>query len=324
MLSEFSIIEKFFEPLTNGVKAAQNLKDDVAKISLKEDEELLISKDLIVEDVHFLRKDGADKIAAKLLLSNLSDIASTGAKPVYYMLGFSKNSNVDEKFVEDFCLSLKEIQDEYKISLIGGDTVKSIDKLFFSVTIFGIIKKNQNLSRKNAEDNDLIFVSGLIGAAHLGLSLKMKDKKISELKLEKNEKDAFLDKHFFPKPRINLGIELVKQKLSKCAIDISDGLLADLNHICTSSKMDAIIYQEKIPLASDKANFLDLVSGGEDYELIFTAKKSNKNKILQLAKKLKITLTCIGFLQKTNKNPKIKILNKNNKEINFKKYGYEH
>ncbi len=319
MLKEFSIIEKFFKPLTNGSIQAQNLEDDVAKIALKNNQQLVISKDLIVEDVHFLKSDGAKKIAAKLLLSNLSDIAAAGAKPLYYMIGFSKNNDVDEKFIKEFCLSLKNIQDEYKISLIGGDTVKSTDKLFFSITIFGVIQNNKTLSRKNGENGDLIFVSNSIGAAYLGLLLKGENRKKFN-----NEEQFFLDEHFYPKPQINLGLSLVKNNLSKCAIDISDGLLADLNHICQTSKMNAIIYQEKIPLASNKADFLQQISGGEDYQLIFTTKKINENKILQLAKKLKIKLTNIGYLQKNNKNPQIKILDKNNQEIKFKKYGYEH
>ncbi len=324
-IAEFALIDKYFKPLATNSKASQGLRDDVARISLEKDEELIISKDLIFEDVHFLLKDGAAKIAAKLMLSNLSDIASSGSTPKYYMLGFSKNDKLSENFYKEFCDELKKIQKKYKISLIGGDTIKSSEKLFFSLTIFGISKKNKVLARKNAKDKDLIFVSGSIGDAYLGLLSKTRPEIIFN---KKNEK-YFLDRHFSPSPRISLGQELVKQNLSKCAIDISDGLLADLNQICKESLLEAVIYKDKIPFSKqaseviEQINFRNLISGGDDYELIFTAKKENKNKILQLAKKLKIELNHIGFLKKTN-SVKITILDNKNREIKFEKYGYQH
>ncbi len=318
-MREFNLIEKFFKPLTNNSYAAQNLLDDVAKISLKKDEELVLSKDVFVEDVHFLKKDGGFKIASKLLRTNLSDLASSGATPLFYMLGFSKNSDTDEKFCREFTLGLKSVQDEFNLSLIGGDTVKS-KKLFFSVTIFGVVKRDQNLSRKNAKIGDLIFVSGTIGDAFIG------------------RKTAFdqhtINRHFFPTPRIKLGKELLKRNLSNCAIDISDGLLADLNHICQASKLDANIHLEKIPFSSSAQKFfetnskikpLDLLSGGDDYEIIFSSSAKNQKEILALSKKLKLNLACIGeFKKPANKNYSVNLFNSSKKKISVKKLGYEH
>ncbi|MBM5782611.1 MAG: thiamine-phosphate kinase [Pelagibacterales bacterium] len=329
-LEEFSLIKKFFKPLTNNSKSSQNLSDDVAKISLDPNKELVISKDLMVENVHFLESDGAFKIASKLLLSNLSDIASSGATPLYYTLGFSKNNKTNLKFVKDFCDGLKSVQDQFKLTLIGGDTVKS-KQLFFSVTIFGVIEKNKILSRLNAKNEDLIFVSGTIGDAFLGLN----QNKITKFKtLDDKEKNYLLNRHFFPNPRIKLGKELLENNLSQCACDVSDGLFADLKNICESSNLDAEIYLDKIPLSKAAKNLIqkdksinvqDLSSAGEDYELIFTVKKQNQNKILSLAKKLNLNLTCIGSMKKTtNKKPKIILFGDNNKKIKIKKYGYEH
>jgi len=325
-IAEFSIIDEFFKPLTNSIAAAQNLTDDVAKISLKKGEELVISKDMIVEDVHFLRKDGGFKIASKLLRSNLSDIAAAGAKPIYYMLGFSKDNKMDKKFFTEFARGLKESQDEFGLSLIGGDTVKTSGKLFFSITIFGIVKKNQNLLRKNGKNGDIIFVSGNIGDAAIGLMLSQD----SKLDLSVEEKKYFLAQHFFPIPRIKLGQAIALNNLSRCAIDVSDGLLADLQHICNESNLSAFIYQSRIPLTITKKTLLknisplDLISAGDDYELIFTAKKSAEKKILQLAKALKIKITAIGYLKNAIKKPSITILDNDDKPINFSKYGYQH
>lgn len=316
-MREFQLIEKFFKPLTKGAKAAQNLADDVAKISLKKDEELIISKDMFVEDVHFLRADGAFKIASKLLRTNLSDLASAGATPLYYMLGFSKNKNLDEKFLSEFARGLETTQNEFNLCLIGGDTVSS-DKLFFSITIFGKIKKGQTLSRNQAKAGDLIFVSGSIGDAGIGL--------VSQ------DSQYLTNRHFFPTPRIELGKKLLEKKLSSCAIDVSDGFLADLNHICSASKLSAEIQLEKIPFSKEAKNFLqknpkknplDLLSSGDDYELIFVVNPKNLKKIPALSEALKLDLTCVGEFKKSQKF-EIDLRDQKNKKIKIEKFGYEH
>ena len=328
-MQEFNIINTKFKPLANHNIAARGLADDVAKISLKKDEELVISKDLMVEDVHFLRQDGGFKIAAKLLLSNLSDLAAAGAKPAYYMLGFSKNKQINNKFLEDFTKGLKSVQDEFKLDLIGGDTVSS-EKLFFSITIFGIIKKDKILSRDAAKDGDLIFVSGNIGDAFLGLQIKQNP----QLKSEKKSKEYLLNRHFFPTPRISLAQNLLQKNLSKCAIDVSDGLFSDLRHICQESKLDAEIFLEKIPLSLEakifleknpQINILDLLSGGDDYELIFSTNQKNKKKVFNLARQLNLDITAIGrFIKNSNKKSEIALYDQNNNQIKIKKFGYEH
>lgn len=316
-MQEFELIEKIFKPLSDK-KSSFNLNDDIARISLKTDEELIVSKDLLIENTHFLRDDCGYKIAKKSLLSNLSDIASSGATPIYYMLGFGKNNNLNNNFYKNFAKGLEEIQKEFKIKLIGGDTVNS-KEIVISITIFAKTKKNKILLRNNAKSDDLIFVSGFIGDSYLGLKNK--------------ENKYFHDRHFFPSPRINLGEKLLKNNLSKCAIDISDGFFLDLQRVCKSSKLTAEIFLNKIPISleakkhlkNNKITIFDLLSGGEDYELIFTANKKNKEKILQLAKNLKINLTCVGNFKKTLDNKcNINLLDDKNNHIEIKKLGYEH
>ncbi len=316
-MQEFQLINKIFKPLTEGHEASRNLADDVAKISPKKNEELVISKDLLVENVHFLKKDGGFKIASKLLRANLSDLAAAGATPLYYMLGFSKNKHLDKKFLHEFARGLKAVQDEFSLSLIGGDTVSS-DQLFFSVTIFGSVKKGKILSRNAAKSGDLIFVSGSIGDAFLGLSC---------------QENFLRNRHFFPTPRIDLGKKLLEKSLSKCAIDVSDGLLADLRHICEESKLDAQIFLDKIPLSKSakselirgKAKILDLLSGGDDYELIFSVNPKNYKKVMALSKLLKLDLTCIGeFKNSPRKKFEISLHDQKNQKIKITKFGYEH
>ncbi len=322
-MREFQLIEKYFKPLAKSCPAAQNLDDDVAKIALAQNEELIISKDVFVEDVHFLLKDGGFKIASKLLRTNLSDLASAGAKPLYYMLGFAKNNSTDEKFLREFTRGLKAIQNEFGINLIGGDTVKS-DRLFFSVTIFGSVLKNSAMSRSKAKSGDLIYVSGTIGDAFLGLHCYKKSQKNSKL----------LQRHFFPTPRINLGQKLIAEKISQCAIDVSDGLIADLEQICRASKLSAEIEINKIPLSLSAQKFLqknsaikveDLISGGDDYELIFSVNRKNRHKVSEIAKRLQLDLTCIGEFKKSSSQKNIVTLFDDKKrKIKIKKTGYEH
>ncbi len=320
-MQEFSIIENFFKPLTNNQEAARGLIDDAAKFSLEPNQELIISKDLFTEDVHFLASDSPFKIASKLLRTNLSDLAASGATPLYYMLGFSKNSKLDQNFYQEFARGLKSVQDEFDISLIGGDTISS-KTLTFSITIFGTVKKGEILSRTAAQNNDLIFVSGFIGDAFLGL------------KLENQTSEYFSNQLFFPQPRISLGQALLSEKLSKCAIDISDGLLADLKHLCQASHLEANINLEQIPISAsakkilaENKNFtiLDLISGGDDYELIFSAPKEKQDKIFALAKKLNLNITRIGSFKKPDsENYEVNLFDQHNQKITIKKFGYEH
>ena len=328
-MQEFELISKFFKQLTKGFLGAQNLADDVAKIALKPDEELVISKDVFVEDVHFFADEDPKKISSKLLLTNLSDIASSGAKPLYYMLGFGKSKKFTSQFYTKFVSGLKEIQEKFAICLIGGDTA-SAAKSFFSVTIFGVAKKGKILSRLNAKDGDLIFVSGSIGDSAIGFKVRSGELKIQN----KNEKNFFLNRHFFPEARIELGKKLIEKNLSKCATDVSDGLFADLRNICNSSNLDAEIFLDAVPISdlmkkflekNPNQNILDLLSFGDDYELIFTANLKDEKKIFALSKELNLNISCIGKMtKKTKKLPKLRLFNSLGKRIKIKKFGYEH
>ncbi len=327
MSKEFEIIKKYFLPLTHNSKAAGALKDDAALVKINPKKELVISKDLSIEDIHFKRSYGAKLIAEKLLISNLSDLAASGAKPLYYMLGFSQNNKLDEKFIKEFVSGLKKVGDEFKLDLIGGDSVQVTDKLCFSATIFGEVDVNKSLKRSGAKDGDLIFVSGNIGDSFLGLHLLQK--KISCK--NQNHKKYLINRHLLPTPQIKLGMELVKNNNSS-AIDVSDGFLSDLKHICEASNLDAVVHQNLIPISdaakdSIKENNIDLnqlLSGGEDYELIFTAPKKDQKNIEKLSKKLGIKITQVGSLKKTKSNPKIQLLDSKGKEIKISKYGWQH
>jgi len=351
-MKEFELIEKIFTPLAKSPKKINSLdpniltkfdslclQNDVALIELDSKRNLVLSKDLMCEGVHFLKSDGGFEIASKLLLSNLSDIASSGATPLCYMLGFTKNNSLPKKFYTEFGRALSKIQNQYNIRLIGGDTSNS-ELLHYSITIFGVASKDQLLLRQNAQNGDLIFVSNAIGDAYLGLNLKLKNSP----NLKTYEK-KLLEKHFYPQPRTELSKQLLEQNLSKCATDISDGLMTDLTNICNASKLNAQIFLSQIPISSSALKYLqknsdlsklDLLSGGDDYELIFSVNPKNVNKIQKLSNKLDLALTCIGKFtnekftkKKYSKKFNVFLFNspKNispDNIINLNKKGYEH
>ncbi len=326
-MDEFNIIKKYFYPLTNNCPQSLSLGDDVAYLK---DKNLVVSSDLMTENIHFKITDGAFNIANRLIRSNISDIASSGAKPLYYTLNFTKNNKIDENFIKEFSAALAVNNQKFNINLIGGDSSKSDNNLFFSITIFGESQK-YILSRNNAINQNLIFTSGYIGDAFLGRIIAEK-----QLNISNHEEDAqyLINRYYNPEPRVSLGLELVQQQLSRCAIDISDGLLADLNQICLSSKIKANIFYNKIPISkaakniiknNPNINYQDLMSGGDDYELIFTIKKENIAELDLLSKKLNIKLTNIGYFTTKNMNSEDNIqLFKDNKLIKINKLGYEH
>lgn len=340
-MKEFDLINKFLKPLSASKNLSRGLLDDTASISIKNPSELIVSKDILVEDTHFKLSDQAYNIAYKALQVNLSDIASSGAKPIGYLLGIGKNSKLADNFFHEFCRGLKDVQKEFNIHLYGGDTVNSPIN-FFSITIFAKTLKNQILIRKNAKSGDLIFVSGTIGDAGLGLELLKQNNQQNNQKYRE-----LILRHLRPTARIKLGEQLLKNKISKSAIDISDGLLADIEKICMSAKLDAEIFTQNIPISKSAINFLknnqqyptqNLLISGDDYELAFSVKSKDLQKILDLSKKLTLNLTCIGQFKKPQKNNKPQILFKNSvfyekifksNNIKFdltklKNFGYEH
>ncbi|MDA9817985.1 thiamine-phosphate kinase [Flavobacteriaceae bacterium] len=329
-MKEFCIINKYFQPLYK--KNTYNF-DDSCLIKQHPLQETICSKDLMVEDVHFKLSHGGYQIAKKLLAINLSDLAASGAKPSSYILGVSFGKNCDEKFISDFASGLNDVQKIYNIHLIGGDTTKNSSSTFFSLTIFGFRPKNAaKLQIDQAKENDDIYISGNIGDSFLGFYI-LKNK-IKFQNYDPKIIDYLINKHLSPNPRIFLGQELSKHKIAHASTDISDGLLADLQNICLQSKINAKIFQNQIPFSKQAKKFIkdnrldfnitNLISWGEDYELIFTIKKENESKIATISKELDLKISRIGFFQQKSQNPKLTLFNQNMVEIKITNYGYQH
>jgi thiamine-monophosphate kinase len=317
-MKEFSLIAKYFKPLTHNFSGALGLLDDTAQITCNQEKELVITLDTICEGVHFLENSTPEIIANRLLIPNLSDLASAGAVPKYYLMTGNITEKQNEIWYKKFCNQLQKIQKEYNFCLIGGDTVKtSGQKIFLSATFIGETEKNKTLKRNGAKIGDDVYVSEKIGGAWLGLNILQK-------KLDfKNLTNKFIKNYNQPEARIELGLAI--KNIANSCTDISDGLIKDLENICNASNIASEIYLDNIPLALPKKYILEQISGGDDYELIFTSNKKNAEKIKQISKKLKTKITKIGRIIKANdKQKKVTILGKNLEEINYIKSGYEH
>ncbi len=312
MTSEFEIIERYFKKKIK--QTALGIGDDAAMINVQKNHQLVISSDMLVENIHFLKNTNPSHLGWKSLAVNLSDIAAMGSKPKWATLSISL-PKINHLWLKKFTEGFFKCANQFGIDLIGGDTSRG--PLSISITIMGEIKKNQGLLRSGAKINDDIWVTGQLGLASMGLaSLKGK------LKLAPRLKIKCLKALEVPAPKISLGSHL--SRYANSCIDISDGLIQDLNHILKASKVGATLFLNDIPCekfihTSEQYHFV--LNGGDDYELLFTAPKKNRSNIKKIAKKTNTSVNIIGAI--THKKD-LKILNEQGKSVTFNLRGFDH
>lgn len=316
-MNEFELIKTLWEPLSLNSPYALKLEDDAAIIPLNDVSDLVISKDMLCEETHFLKGQAPKDVARRLFHSSISDLAAMGATPLGYFLAIAATENTNTQWLEQFSKALHQEIKTVGGALLGGDTTRADNKnLVLSLTVLGTTPKDGALKRNSAQIGDYIYVSGTIGDSYLGLQA-----------LQQQTSDNFLTQRYrHPQARIALGEKI--GKLANAATDISDGLLADLTHICHASQCGATIYQEQIPLSPEAKEYIDLnsidvtrlLSAGDDYELIFTAAEKQHNDIMQLATE-STTITHIGQITDTKE---VLVLDKNNQTVDINAKGYQH
>lgn len=299
-LGEFELIARFFAPLAAGRPGALGLRDDAALIEERPGWSLVATTDTIVAGVHFPVDAAPADVACRLLGVNLSDLAAMGAEPAAYLLALGLPQAYAEAelevWLEGFAGGLAAGQREHGIALVGGDTVASPGPLTLTLTALGHVEAGQALLRSGARPGERVYVSGSIGDAALGLRLL--DGRLAGLGAD--ERAFLLDRYRRPRPRLALGRRLCR--LAGAAADVSDGLVADLGHICTASGVGARIDAERVPLSaaavaaigSDPALLALALTGGDDYELVFTAGRLRDAEVAALAGELELPLTAIG------------------------------
>ncbi len=323
MVDEFDLIRRLFAPLTGGRREALNLADDVALIPGPTGYQWAVTKDALVAGVHFFPDDPPDLIARKLIRVNLSDLASKGAVPEFLLLATCFPRDVQADWLDRFASGLKTDCDEFKVGVIGGDTVATPGPLVLSLTAVGRLPENTALLRSNAHSGDHIWLSGTLGDSALGLLVALGEGK----SLSESDAGSLLDRYRLPQPRVALGPRL--RGLAHAAMDVSDGLLGDLGHICRASGVAAEIDAESLPmsaparaaLAAGMGSLATIVSGGDDYEILFTASADAAPALSALSQELGLPLTRIG---RVLPGSGVALLDGERREIPMARGGYNH
>lgn len=320
---EFARIAQFFAPLAAGFPGAFALTDDAAAIAPQEGHELVVTTDTIVEGIHFIGDETPTDVAKKLLRVSLSDLASMGARPLAYTLNIALPKSIDDAWLGAFCSGLQADQEVFELHLIGGDSVSTPGPVVLTVTAFGESPADGALRRNGAHPGDRVFVSGTIGDATLGLRVAKGEQAV----LAVTDSDALLSRYRCPQPRVPLGLG-IRGVATACA-DVSDGLAADLEHIAAASEVGICVNLQNIPLSSPAADFVaghsdalvDLVSGGDDYELVFTVPTDRVRLIADLARDLNLPLTEIGVVEQGRN---VRFLDENHQEVKLPQKGFTH
>ncbi len=317
-MHEFELINKYFSKLSKNNKGSLRLNDDVF---FDKSKNLVISIDTYIEGIHFINFKKPDLVIKKIIRSSISDLICKGVKPLYYFISGSGNkktfSNTNLKKISK---SLNQEQKKYKIFLCGGDTVLS-NKLSFSITSVGFSKKI--VPRNNAKLGDDIYVTGNLGDSYAGLKILKKS-----ININKNLKKYFINKYYLP----NLHPKLINKLLlfGNTSIDISDGLITDLEKLINKQKLSYKLFFDKIPISKNlkkliklkKFNKKNFFSKGDDYQILFTANSSKSRIISKFSKTLNIKISKIGKICSISQ--KSQIIDQKGKKIRLKDKGYYH
>lgn len=274
-LGEFTLIEQIKQQAGTAKHLILGIGDDCAIQRQAADQELLTSTDLLIEGVHFdLRWTSLEELGRKSVAVNISDIAAMGGTPLSLFLGVACPKRLSSDDLQQFTRGFLAEAKKYAVVLAGGDTCRSLGPLLISVTVQGCCQRGRAIRRSGAAVDDAIYVSGTLGDSALALQLLQNG--------EVPPRELAL-RHHRPQARVTLGAQLAEQRLASAMLDVSDGLLGDLGHIVDASDVGALIELSSIPLSAafqlalaQQPQLIDLaLTGGEDYELLFTSKLQN-------------------------------------------------
>ena len=320
-LGEFERVRRFFAPLAG--PGALGLLDDAAIVDCRAGQRLVVTADAIVAGVHYLPDDPPDLIARKLLRVNLSDLAAMGARPLYYLLTTALSTALGSDWLAEFTRGLAEDQRRFGIDLLGGDSVATTGPAVLSLTAIGEVAAGMEVRRNDARAGDLVWVSGTIGDAFLGLALL----RGAYPQLAPEYRTELIGRFQVPEPRVDLGCRLAG--IAHAMIDISDGLIADLGHICETSRVAAVVELASLPLSRPARVIVDgepgvrttLAAGGDDYELLFTAPAGLTKAIDGLSSLLGLPITRIGRIEP---GEGVRLVDAEGRTIPVSESGYRH
>lgn len=314
-MSEFALIDSLRARVDIARHdVALGIGDDAALLEVPANRQLVACTDTLVAGVHFLHETAPEDIGWKSLAVNLSDLAAMGADPAWALLALTL-PKPDARFVERFAEGFAELAREHHVALIGGDTTQG--PLSISVTALGTVPTGAALKRAGAQVGDAVFVTGTLGDAAGALGL---------LQVDQTAPDALRTRLDRPQPRVATGLAL--RGITHACIDISDGLLADLGHICTASDVGAELDADLLPLSPALHAAFDVaicrgfaLAGGDDYELCFTVPAASELRIAPLLAQAGCVATRIGRIVAGSG---VRVLNANGHDITATQAGWEH
>ena len=325
---EFELIARYFAPLSEGFEGAYGLRDDVAVMTPGSGKQVVAKTDAIVAGIHFFPNDPAGLVAQKALRVNLSDLAAKGAVPLCYMLDLILPSATTEEWVASFAAGLARDQETFGVHLIGGDTNATPGALTVAIALLGEIDHGQTLRRGGARPGDVIFVTGTIGDAALGLAALR-----GELgQIDPAKADWLIGRYRLPVPRVGVGPQLAG--LATASIDISDGLIADLGHVCQVSGVCADVEVPRVPFSAaartainnDRVRLEAALTGGDDYEILFTAPGDVADRIERLSRRSGVPITAIGRMSGAPSESRERVILRDDKghPLNISHEGWQH
>jgi len=324
-VNEYDFIATHLAPLAG--PGGLSLKDDAALLKPSVGKDLVLTKDTMVEGVHFPQGRYGGDTAEKLLRVNLSDLAAKGAHPIGYMLSIAWPKDIDSAYFKSFASGLWDVQEAYDFKLLGGDTTSIDGPMVITATLIGEVPEGEMVQRSGTEVGDDIWVTGTIGDAYLGLQTVLD--KAFEPQPSAEALWHFEEAYYRPEPRL-LFRKNLRQYANSCA-DISDGFVADAGHVANASGVRFIIDADKIPLSSHAGAWLSgqvnqddafktLITAGDDYELVFTATPENSIHLRKAAKAIGLRLCKVGTVEK---GEGVSILSDRN-AMTFEKTGHTH
>ena len=317
-MHEFELIKKYFSKLTNKSKSSLKLNDDVFFDKKKK---LVVSVDTYIEGKHFINFKNPELTIKKVIRSSISDLICKGVKPKYYFISASGNNKVFTKNnLSKISRSLNEEQKKYNIKLGGGDTVYS-NKLSFTVTSVGF--SNKIIYRNRSKIHDDIYVTGNLGDSFLGLLVLKKN-----IKINKKLSSYFVNQYY--KPEIKYSLTDFFIKFATSSIDLSDGMIADLEKLTNNQNNSYQIYFDKIPLSNNLKSIIksknlkkkNLISKGDDYQVLFTASRRYRSFIKKISSLKKLKITRIGKI--LHSKHKSSIIDRKGRQIEISNKGYLH
>lgn len=323
-LTEFELIETLLRPLAAKAPGAFALTDDAALLpELAPGEAYVVTKDALSVGTHMLPNDPPGDMARKALRVNLSDLAAMGARAVGCFMALCLDSESDEEFLRGFVAGLAEDVAEFDVSLMGGDIIRHAGPFTVSLTAFGAVPPDKVLRRNGARAGDALWVSGTIGDAALGL--KALRGELSDL--PKEHLNSLVQRYRIPQPRLRLGMALAGT--AKACIDISDGLVADVGHICETSGVGCVIEASTLPLSNAAEAALaaapdlleTILTGGDDYELAFAVAADDDERIAALADQGHVALQRIGTFEA---GTEVQVVDADGQPFSFPRPGYRH